>query len=81
MTVETMAVYSDQDLSAFANDVKEMVVKSMAARGVISDAASTEFLERYAVLVVKKGWLGSMIDKAINFDDAKTKRLIMVDRE
>ena len=81
MSVETRMVYSDQELSGFANDVKEIVVKSMAARGIITEEESTAFLERYAVLVVKKGWLGSMIDKDLNFADPKGKRLIIVDRE
>ncbi len=78
MASETRYLYNDEDLSRFANQVKEIVVQSMAAREVITEAESDAFLNQYAVLVAKKGWLGTAIDKALNLKEANDKKIIIV---
>ncbi len=78
MATETRYLYNDEDLSRFANQVKELMINDMLARDLLTNEESTRYLEQYAVVVVKKGWLGSVIDKAIGLDDTNDKKIQLI---
>ena len=73
MSVETLAMYSDQQLGSVANQVKEITVAALLEQGVIDKVAAELFLEKHAIIIVKKGWLGSTIDKVLNLKTADDK--------
>jgi len=74
MATETRYLYNDEDLGREANRVKELIVQKMNIIGLIDDEAATEFLKTYAVVVVKKGFLGSFIDIALGLKNKDDKR-------
>jgi hypothetical protein len=74
MATETRYMYSDDDLVREANRVKELVVQSMVINGLTDDESAEQFLREHAIIVVKKGWLGSYIDKALGLTDKNDKR-------
>lgn len=51
--------------------VKDIVVGAMILEGFISNDEGKRFLENYAVITVKKGWLSSMIDKFFTMTENK----------
>ena len=73
MSVETIAMYNDQQLGSVANQVKEITVGALLEQGVIDKVAAELFLEKHAIIIVKKGWLGSTIDKVLNLKTADDK--------
>lgn len=73
MSVETIAMYNDQQLGSVANQVKEITVAALLEQGVIDKVAAELFLEKHAIIIVKKGWLGSTIDKVLNLKTADDK--------
>jgi hypothetical protein len=78
MATETRYLYNDEDLSRFANQVKELMINDMLARDLLTNEEATRYLEQYAVVVVKKGWLGTAIDKAIGLKDADDKKIQLI---
>lgn len=60
---------NEGDIQTNANVVKEMVLTQLAKDGHINNPI--ELSEEYAVVVVKKGWLGRMIDKYFFRDGEK----------
>jgi hypothetical protein len=80
MAVETRFMWNDEDLSGHANQVKELVVQAMVGKNLITQDEANAFATRYVITVAKKGWMGSMIDKALNLHDPKDRKLIMLDR-
>jgi hypothetical protein len=78
MAVETYAMYNDQQLSAASNQIKELIVTALIEKGLVAEDDGTSFLEHYAVVVVKKGWLGASIDRVLGFkqDDDKKFQLV-----
>lgn len=80
MTTETRYLWSDEDLSSHANMVKEIVSQAMASKGLITQEEANAFATRYVVVIAKKGWMGSMVDKALNLNDSKSKKLVILDR-
>jgi hypothetical protein len=80
MATETRYLWSDEDLSSHANQVKELVSQAMASKGLITQEEADTFATRYVIVIAKKGWMGSLIDKALNLDDSKSKKMIILDR-
>jgi hypothetical protein len=78
MASETRYLYNDEDLSRFANQVKELMINDMLARDLLTNEESTGYLARYAVVVVKKGWLGTTIDKALGLKEADDKKIQII---
>ena len=74
MAVETLAMYNDQQLGSVANQVKEITVAALLEQGVIDKVAADLFLEQYAIVIVTKGWLGTAIDKVLNFKKPDDKK-------
>jgi len=79
MAVTTRIMYSDSELTGTANDIKELVVADMMKKGIISIADGEGYLCRNAILVVKKGWLGSAIDRTFGLTDQDRKVFMIVD--
>lgn len=80
MAIETRYLYNDEELSAHSNAAKELVVQAMANRGLITQEEADAFSTRYVLVIVKKGWMGSLIDKAMKLTDPKEKKMIVLDR-
>lgn len=78
MSVETMALYSDQQMGAVANQIKELVVTAMSEQELVTEAAAEKFLAQYAVIVIKKGWLGKTIDRVLDFKKPDDKKFQLV---
>lgn len=74
MATETRYLYGDEDLTRFANQVKELMINDMLARDAITNDEAANY-NRYAVVVVKKGWLGSAIDKALGLKEPDDKKI------
>ncbi len=73
MAVKTVSMYDDHDLGCSANQIKELVVHTMTNQGMITKSVAEEFLSRYAVIVVKKGWLGLTMDKVLGLKEPDDK--------
>lgn len=71
-------MYSDEDLTREANCVKELDVRVMVLNGLADDESAEQFLSEHAIIIIKKGWLGSCIDKALGLVDKKDKRYQIV---
>jgi len=56
---------TETDLQEIANQVKEIVLISLAKEKVL-DKPLNQLLENYAVVVHKKGWLGRQMDKLLH---------------
>jgi len=63
--------YEECDMTSFANQIKEQLIYQLHLDGVIDADTCEEILNHYAVTMVKKGWLGTMIDKACGIKDNK----------
>ena len=74
MATETRYLYSDEDLGREANRVKELIVQKMVRNELLTDDAATEFLKTHAVVVVKKGFLGSFVDIALGLKNKDDKQ-------
>ena len=73
MASKTVMMYDDQDLGSTANQVKELVVAQLVDQEKLTQEDADAFNSRYAVVVVKKGWLGSAIDKALGLEKDSTR--------
>jgi hypothetical protein len=73
MASKTVMMYDDQDLGSTANQVKELVVAQLVHQEKLTQKDANAFNARYAVVVVKKGWLGSTIDKALGLEKDTTR--------
>lgn len=78
MSVETLTMYSDQQLGAVANQIKELVVTAMSEQELVTEAGAEKFLAQYAVIIVKKGWLGTTIDRVLDFKKPDDKKFQLV---
>jgi hypothetical protein len=56
-----VALYTDEELQRFANDIKEIVLAALEREGLIVDAETVA--AEYAVIVYRPGWLGRLFDK------------------
>jgi hypothetical protein len=63
--------FTETDVQNNSNVVKEVVVRGLANEGLIDKDKIDEILNKYAVVVVKKGWLGRAIDKIFFKKDEK----------
>ena len=69
--------YTETDIQTTANSVKELVINSLVKEGFIDKEKQEELLSKYAVVVVRKGWLGRTIDKVFyGKDDEKDQMRI-----
>jgi len=73
MSVRTVAMYDDHELGSVANQIKELTVNVLKEQGTIDPVAADLFLEQHAIIVVKKGWLGTTIDQILNLKTADDK--------
>lgn len=78
MATETRYLYNDEDLSGFANQVKELMINDLLARDLLTNEEATNYLERYAVVVVRQGWLGKTLDKALGLKEANDKKIQLI---
>lgn len=72
---------SDGDLVANANLVKEIIFNQLAKDGHLTKDVAENLNAEYAIIVVKKGWLGWLgrtIDKLFSWTDKDETRLVMV---
>lgn len=60
-----MVVYTldAEDMTRNANVIKETVLSGLEAQGFLKPGQALEISEKYAVILHKKGWLGSFWDK------------------
>ncbi len=63
--------YTLQDLQGLSNQVKEVVVTSLAKEGFLDGEQAEKFLENYIVMVSEKGFCGRLIDKFFKLDEAE----------
>lgn len=61
--------YTLQDLQGFSNQVKEVVVTSLAKEGFLDGEQAEKFLENYIVLVTERGFCGKVMDKLFGLDE------------
>ena len=66
-----LMMFDDEDLGAAANQVKEFVVLTLVNQGKLTQEDADSFNSKYAIVVIRKGWLGSVIDKALGLEKNK----------
>jgi polyhydroxyalkanoate synthesis regulator phasin len=66
MPSSDMSVVTDQDFNVFANQVKEVVIRRLVVEGKLDSDEATQFLEETAIMLVKRGWLGTKIDALLS---------------
>ena len=69
-----IAIYGDGELTALANQIKEMTLEEMASQGLIDEGKAKSFMEENAIIVIQKGLLGSAIDKILSLFDTEGER-------
>jgi hypothetical protein len=62
---------TEQDLTQSINQGKELLIRAMAADGIISEEDASEAIKYYAIIVARKGWLGRIFDKARGITEDK----------
>lgn len=76
MQIETYS-FTPTELQNAANVVKESVLTALERDGVIAD--STALCERYAVVLVSRGWFGRVLDKVFGVEQGAVQfRLVRV---
>ena len=71
--------FTETDIQSNSNIVKEVVVRGLANDGFIDKDNVEDILNKYAIVVVRKGWLGKTIDKIFfNKDDKDAMKLTLV---
>lgn len=74
MQISTYTLTNGQ-MQQIANQVKELLLAHLEVEGVISD--SKRLCETYAIVVTKKGWLGSFMDKVLRRTGDETKLVVV----
>lgn len=75
MKIETFS-FSDIELVGFANQVKDVLLEYLQYDGVIP--AAKPLCETYAVLVVRKGWFGTLMEKLLKLDKSDFAQIRIV---
>lgn len=63
----TAAVMDDDDLMGLANQVKEIVVDELVRQDLLDVEEADRFVKTNTILVTRKGWLGSAIDRMLGY--------------
>lgn len=58
-----MSQITKEELEIEMNKIKEVILSVLVHQEYLDIERATEFLNHYAIIVRKKGWLGKFIDK------------------
>lgn len=78
-----MASYSTQDLELTQdlqnyNNAKEAIVDGLVREGYINEDQGGEIKTKYAVVLVKNNWFGTVIGKLLNKKDVQYIKLVKI---
>lgn len=69
---------SDSKMQEIANWVKNIFIERLEKDGLLQGKTGVEISREYQLVVVQRGWFGSMVDKLFGFDDPEKKSLQFV---